>query len=197
MQLLAPLVEDCRRHAALVAGIDGWRDCREALRSCFARLKAELLERRLALLDQELARLHAQVEKLTMQRDAQRRGVDDLKQAIRDNGGDRLEQLAAEIRQKESEQQRRRNKAGLHAALLARIGETEPGDEAEFLAQRHALGNRAEEMRTRVAELENQEREEDFTFRKGREEHAALSAEMDSSCAARATSMRRRYASAT
>lgn len=180
VQLLAPLVEDCRRHAALVAGIDGWRDCREALRSCFARLKAELLERRLALLDQELARLHAQVEKLTMQRDAQRRGVDDLKQAIRDNGGDRLEQLAAEIRQKESEQQRRRNKAGLHAALLARIGETEPGDEAEFLAQRHALGNRAEEMRTRVAELENQEREEDFTFRKGREEHAALSAEMDS-----------------
>ena len=62
--LLTPLVEDGQRHQALVAEIENWRDGRDALQPYFARLKGELLERRLGLLAQDAARLDAQIERL-------------------------------------------------------------------------------------------------------------------------------------
>ncbi|TAJ93273.1 MAG: ATP-dependent exonuclease SbcCD, C subunit-like protein [Gammaproteobacteria bacterium] len=180
MALLTPLVDDCNRHAQLATEIEGWRSCRDSLRSCFARLKGELLDRRLSLLGQDWDRLNAQVKRLTGERDSGRRTVGDLERALRENGGDRLEQLAAEIRRNDAEQQQRRQKADRHTELLARIGETATKDEAAFLAQRQAVGDRGESLRARIAELNNREREEDFSFRKGREEHVALSVEIDS-----------------
>jgi len=180
VELLAPIVEGCREHGQLAAEIEGWRACREALRAHFAQLKVELLDRRLELLDGEWSRLDARVERLAADRDAQRRAVADLERALRENGGDRLEQLAAETRRLQEEGQRRRHKAERHTELLARVGETAPADEAAFLAQRQAIGERADSLRGRIADLHNREREEDFGFRKGREEHAALLEEIDS-----------------
>ncbi|MBK6905842.1 MAG: ATP-dependent exonuclease SbcCD, C subunit-like protein [Rhodocyclaceae bacterium] len=178
--LLSPLVEDCERHAALAAEIEGWRHCREALRAYFAQLKGELLERRVALLSEEGRRLDAQVKRLDDERTTQRQTIVNLERALRDNGGDRLEQMAADIRRHEAEREQRRQKADRHAALLSRIGEPTPTDETAFLAQRHAIGDRAESLRGRIAELDNREREDDYAFRKGRETHATLSEEIDS-----------------
>jgi uncharacterized protein YPO0396 len=180
VELLTPLVEDGRRHAGLVAEIQGWRDGREALRSYFAGLKGDLLDRRLALLADDAARLDAQIERAGTQRDADRAVVADLERALRDNGGDRLEQLAADIHRKEIEKADRQQKAERHAALLARLDETPPADDAAFLAQQRTIADRAESVRSRIADLSNRERDEDFAFRKGREEHGALSEEIAS-----------------
>jgi uncharacterized protein YPO0396 len=70
--------------------------------------------------------------------------------------------------------------ADRHAALLARIDEPPPADEAAFLAQQQGIASRADGLRERIADLDNREREEDFAFRKGREEHAALTDEIES-----------------
>jgi uncharacterized protein YPO0396 len=180
VELLGPLVEDGRRHAGLVAEIQGWRDGRDALRAYFAGLKGDLLDRRLALLADDAARLDAQIARATVQRDADRAVVADLERALRDNGGDRLEQLAGEIRRKEIDKAEREQKAGRHAALLARLDEAPPADDAAFLALQQTIAARAELLRSRIADLSNREREEDFAFRKGREEHAALSEEIAS-----------------
>ncbi|MGE0383238.1 MAG: ATP-binding protein [Gammaproteobacteria bacterium] len=180
VELLAPLVADGARHATLAAQIQVHRDGREALHAWFAGLKGELLDRRLALLAQDSARVEAQIARLAAQRDAGRTEAGELERALRDNGGDRLEQLAAEIRRKEIDKSDRQEKAGRHAALLARIGESPPDDETAFLAQRHAIGARAESLREQIADLGNREREEDFAFRKGREQHAALAGEIES-----------------
>jgi uncharacterized protein YPO0396 len=180
VELLVPLVDDGHRHAALIAQVQGWRDGRDALRPYFAGLKGELLDRRLALLADEAARLDAQIERLTGQRDTERGDVAQLERALRDNGGDRLEQLAAEIRRLGQDKAQRQHKADRHAALLGRIDEAPPPDEAAFLAQRQGIAARAESLRQRIADLDNREREEDFAFRKGREAHAALSEEIDS-----------------
>ncbi len=180
VDLLMPLVEDGARHQALVAEIQGWRDARAQLRPYFARLKGELLDRRLDLLAEEAARLDAQIERLDAQREAERVEVGHLERALRDNGGDRLEELAAEIRRLEGEKAQRQQKADRFQQLLARIDETAPTDEAGFLAQQQSITQRAEDLCVRIAELDNQEREEDFTFRKGREEHTALSEEIES-----------------
>ncbi len=180
VDLLTPLVADGRRHADLAEEIQGWRDGRDALRPYFARLKGELLDRRLALLAQDAERLDAQIERFRAQRESEQAEVANLERALRDNGGDRLEQLAAEIRRKQEEQAQRRQKAERYASLLGLIDEPPPQDEAAFLAQQQTIGARAESLRERIADLDNREREEDFAFRKGREEHAALSEEIDS-----------------
>lgn len=180
VDLLTPLVEDGQRHQALAAEIQGLREARDQLRPYFARLKGELLERRLALLVEEAARLDAQIERLDAAREAGRVEVGRLERALRDNGGDRLETLTAEIHRLEQEKVQRQRKADRFQVLLARIDEAAPTDEAGFLALQQSIAQRAEDLRSRIADLDNREREEDFAFRKGREEHAALSEEIDS-----------------
>lgn len=180
VELLAPLIEDGRRYQTLAAEIQNWREGREALRPYFARLKGELLDRRLALLSEDALRLDAQIERLDTQREADRIEVGRLERSMRDNGGDRLEELAADIRRLAHEKTQRQQKADRHAALLTRLDETPPADEAGFITQQQGIAKRAEGLRERIADLDNRQREEDFAFRKGREEHAELSAEIDS-----------------
>lgn len=178
--LLTPLVADCHAHRQLASDIDGWCACREALRPYFAGLKRALLDRRLEILEQDWNRFDAQVTRLERERDDRRENVARLDRDLRESGGDRLEFLAAEIRRKEDERQRRQEKAERHAALLAKLDAPAPDDEAAFLAQRETIVARAETARTRIAELENVLSEREFEFRKGREEHAALSVEIES-----------------
>jgi uncharacterized protein YPO0396 len=180
VDLLTPLVEDGARHRQLQAEIQDWREARDQLRPYFARLKGELLDRRLELLAQDTARLDAQITGLDTQREAERVEVGRLERALRDNGGDRLEELAAEIRRLEQEKVQRQQKSDRFQVLLARIEERAPADEAGFLALQQSIAQRAEGLRERVADLDNREREEDFAFRKNREEHAALSDEIES-----------------
>ncbi|MFA7665852.1 MAG: ATP-binding protein [Burkholderiaceae bacterium] len=180
IELLTPLMADGRRHGEIAAEIHGLREGRDALRPYFAGLKAALLERRLELLGQDAARLDARIDSLGQQRENTRIEQAMLERALRDNGGDRLEQLAADIQRLEAEKRQRHEKAAAHAELLARIDETPPGDEATFVIQRESIGERAENLRAEVAGFENDEREHEFTLRRGREEHEALTAEIDS-----------------
>lgn len=180
VDLLTPLVGDGQRHGQLSAEIQSWRDARDQLRPYFARIKGELLDRRLGLLEEEEARLDAQIDRLDVQREAERVDIGRLERALRDNGGDRLEELAAGIRCLEQDKAQCQKKADRFQELLARIDETAPTDEAGFVAQQQSITQRAEDLRERIAELDNREREEDFAFRKGREEHAVLSDEIES-----------------
>jgi len=180
VDLLTPLVADGERHRALVAEVQGWREARDQLRPYFARLKGELLDRRLGLLVEDATRLDAQIERMEAQRESERVEVSRLERALRDNGGDRLEELAAEVRRLEQEKEQRQQKAQRHQSLLARIDEPAPVDEAGFLTQQQGISQRAEGLRERLIDLDNREREEDFAFRRGREENAALTDEIES-----------------
>ena len=180
VELLTPLVEDGQRHNGLVAQIQRWREGRDALRAYFAGLKCELLERRLALLSDEAARIDTQIERLDAQRDAEITEVANLERALRDNGGDRLEQLAADIRRLSQERSQRQARADRYVALLGKVDEPAPVDASGFLIQQQAIATRADSLRERIADLHNREREEDFTFRKEREQHTALSDEITS-----------------
>ena len=180
VELLAPLVDDGRRHEALVGEVQRWRTGRDALRPYFARQKVELLDRRLALLAEQAIRIDTQIDRLDGLCDAERAELAKLERDLRDNGGNRLEELTSEIRRLESEKTQRTEKADRHAVLLGRIDGTPPVDESAFLAQQQTIATHAESLRQRIADLDNREREEDFAFRKGREEHAALSVEIES-----------------
>ncbi len=180
VELLTPLVSDCQRHSLLSSQADELRACREALKPYCAGLKLELLDKRIAAVAEEWERQNAQVKRLEELRDAQRITQDELKRSIADNGGDRLERLAVDIRAKELEQRTRQRKAERFAELTRVIGEKTCEDEAGFFGQRQRFLALAETARAREATLQNDLTEHGVNFRQGKQEHDELSVEITS-----------------
>ena len=180
VELLWPLVTDCERHSSLVSQVEELRACREALRPYFAGLKLGLLEKRIAGLADEWERQDAQVKRLEERKETQRTEEVDLKRNILENGGDRLERLADEIRKKDGERQAREHKAQRYTELVRAVGGNQVEGEPTFLAQRQSLSALAETAKEREAELQNELTEHTVLFRQGKQEHDALSAEINS-----------------
>ena len=180
VQMLTPLIADCERHSTSVAEVDSLRGCRDSLRPHFAGLKLGLVDKRLDLLAKERDRVEAQVHKLDAAHEAQGQQLDELKQAISDNGGDRLERLATEIRKKEQLRDARKTKAGRYAELAAVLGEPPATNADIFTVQRGQYQGLREETRDRDADLQNALTEHSVTLRQGRQEHAQQTAEIDS-----------------
>ncbi|MGR4868751.1 ATP-binding protein [Variovorax sp. LARHSF232] len=180
VNLLHPLVADCHRHAELAGEIENLRACREGLRVHFAGLKLGLLDKRLGLLDDEWQKVDGQARRLDDTCREQRERLDALKRAISDNGGDRLEALAADIRAKEQLRDARRTKADRYGELAAVLGEPAPHDEAAFIEQRSLFKGWRDDERTRDADLQNALTEHGVTLRQGKLEHDQLGAEIAS-----------------
>ncbi len=180
VQLLTPLMADCGRHSALLAEVDSLRACRDGLRPHFAGLKLGLLDKRLGLLADEWEREAAQEKKLAAAHEAHGQQIDELKQAISDNGGDRLERLAVEIRKHEQLRDARKNKAGRYADLASVLGAPLAADAATFAAQRVEYQSGREQLRNQDADLQNALTEHGVSLRQGKQEHDQLRAEIDS-----------------
>jgi len=180
VELLTPLVADCRRHSALETELEGLRGCRESLRSHFASLKLGLIDRRLGLLAEEWGHVNAQAQRLDAVYTEHGHQIDELKQAINDNGGDRLERLAAEIHRQEQLRDTRKIKAGRYAELASVLGESALAQTITFSAQRGKYQSWREEARNRDADLQNALTEHGVTLRQGKLEHEQQSAEIDS-----------------
>jgi uncharacterized protein YPO0396 len=180
VELLTPLVADCQRHGTLTKEADDFKCCRDALRGHFARLKLRLLDKRLAQLAGDWERFDSQVKRLEAHRDGHRARVDELKEAIKDNGGDRLERLAAEIKKKETLRDMRRSKAERYGQLTAVLGAPAASHAEAFSGQRHHFKALHTELRGRDADLQNALTEHEVALRQGKQEHEGLSAEIES-----------------
>ncbi len=180
VELLTPLMADADKHALLLALIEELRAQREGLRAYFANLKQALLDKRLSILGEEGDKLSAQVQRLEERRDAQRSEVDELKQAVEKNGGDRLERLKSDIRRMGLEHERRRSKTLRCQELLEKLGEIMATSEDLFLGQAHRLREAASHSHGQEAQFQNEEREKDFQFRQLRVDHGALNEELAS-----------------
>jgi len=180
MEWLTPLVADCERHDALSAELDALRHCRESLRAHFAALKLGLLDKRLGLLAEDWQRADAQARKLEAAHEEFGRQVDELKQAISDNGGDRLERLAADLRKKSLLRDTRKAKAARYGELAEVLGEPAVDDAASFANQRGKFQAWREDLRAHDAQTQNALTELGVTLRQGKQEHDQVSAEIDS-----------------
>jgi uncharacterized protein YPO0396 len=179
VELLTPLSNDCERHAHMAQEVTQLRRCREALRTHFAGLKLALLDQRLVHL-QEDERLDAHVKRHETRRDTQRLEVDEIKHAIAENGGDRLDRLLSEIKNKEALRDKRHAKAQRYTALTMQIGEQQADDEDAFLAQQHRLNELRQNARDAEARLNNLYAEHGLDFRQAKFTHDELKAEIQS-----------------
>ncbi len=178
--LLAPLVADGERHAALAAQIERLRGARDALKSWFAGLKAGLLDQRLAQLVDTLERHDSQIDRLAREQTEQNVQERELRRAVADNGGDHIERLALAIEQKEVEKGRRAEKAGRYDALRQALGLLAMHSAEDFLAQRQLCAPLREAAAQRDAGVQNELNEAGVAFAQGRQEHDELAAEIRS-----------------
>jgi len=178
VERLMPLVADCDRHARITEETDTLRACREALKPYFAGLKSDLLERRIDKLAEELVRLNAQIERLDEQKRTQQAEERELRRAIAENGGDRIERIADDIRLKEEEKVRRLTKAERYGELVRALALPIAGSAEDFLAQRREGKRLREETADREAVIQNEMNERGAEFAQLRVEHRQLGEEL-------------------
>ena len=180
IEQLKPLVADCDQHAALSSEIATLRRCRDALRGYFAGLKAALLEKRLEGLSGELERLAVQINSLTEKTRDQRAQRDGIKQAIAENGGDRIETLAKEIASKRLIKGDRKGKAEQYGRIAHQVGLPDAAEAETFLQNRHALVTESDTARARTADLQNSITDETVILRQAKSQHSEICQEINS-----------------
>lgn len=177
---LEPLVADADRHAALAAELGDLRSCREALRPWFAELKSVLLTERITRLDGDIERYELRISRLTEECRASAAQRDEIRQAIHDNGGDRIERLKEEIRQLEERQAERRRRADAYLALAQQLDLADTPDETRFLANRGEAERALATLDGGEAEIQNRMTEADVALRSQQEERGRLEEELAS-----------------
>lgn len=178
--LLTPLVADCDRHAQVQAHIDTQRASRDALRAHFAGLKLALLDERIAQLADALASDHTKVQVLEADKARQQTQERELRAAIAQSGGDRIAQLEEAMARSQAESTRRKAHAARYDALRQPLGLLQVGNAQELLTQQQACQSMREVEGARSNDLRNEEVEQGAALHQGRQEHAALAAEIDS-----------------
>ena len=177
---LAPIVADCESHAALSGQLNVLKSCRDALRAYFAGHKCELLDKRIAGLESDLDRLG---ERLSALRDRHRdRSTqrDQIKQAIIENGGDRIAGLDREIEAKSVIAAERRQRADGYARLAGQIGVEAPRDADRFIENQGLVRTEIEGAETHQVNAQNRHMERTITFRGLRVERESLDVEIAS-----------------
>ena len=177
---LAPLVADGDAHTTLSSGRQELLACREVLHPWFASQKLDLLVKRLAGLDGDLTRIAARIAKDVEQRNRQRAERDDLKRAIADNGGDRIERIKQEIAAQQREKDERLRRARQYDDLAAAIDMPGVSDVDGFLANQGAFAAATEAAEAGRAENQNALTETSVEFRDLKTQHAELASELAS-----------------
>ena len=178
---LAPLVADGDAHAALSSGRQELLACREVLHPWFAGQKLDLLVKRLAGLDSDLARAAARIAKDVEQQSRQRAERDDLKRAIADNGGDRIERIKKEIAAQQREKDERLRRSRQYDDLAAAIDMPGASDIDGFLANQSAFAQaRKTAEEDGRADSQNALTETSVEFRDLKTQHEELASELAS-----------------
>lgn len=180
VQLLTPLVDDCEKHTQLQANILQLRACRDALEAYFSSIKARLLQIRIDSLTQESERLVGQISQLEDKRDTQRAEEQELRRAIADNGGDRIERLDIELKQKDEERVRRWNKRQQYAKLTQTLALPVVQNSDDFVEQSRLREQQREAAAEREVAVQNELNELGVDFARTRRDYDALVQEINS-----------------
>ncbi|MDT3679247.1 MAG: SbcC/MukB-like Walker B domain-containing protein [Burkholderiaceae bacterium] len=180
IEKLTPLAADCASYRTRQTQIVILETDRDALPVYFAARKVALLDERRIELDTQFHRLDAEVTRLQNLRHEQSRSVLDLDTALRDNGGDRLGQLKAEIEALGREHKQKRQKANEYETLLERVGQQLPIDAEAFRVQHASIAAHIDALEEQGASLRTEASEIGYQIRALGEQENALVREVDS-----------------
>ena len=177
---LTPLVADGARYRELLGQVEQLRGCREALRPWFAELKGALLEKRGTLLKAELDKLDERLSQLQADKRRQALRRDEITQAIAANGGNRIEQIKADIAREQDARDTRMRRAAQYDALAAKVGLHGASDGGTFEANRRAIDSGRQACAAERDDFQNRLTEAGVTVRELGRQHGVLTAELES-----------------
>ena len=180
IELLEPLIFDCDKHLEAATRVEDLIGTRISLRPWFALQKLGLLEHRLNTLAADVERNARKRLQLIDQRDTCRFRCDDLRRAISENGGDRLDTIDSEISQASGERDKRKAEAKRFEDALSKLDKPMPIDDNEFLALQAQIGLEHNLQKEQEADLDNRKTDANVALRGRRDEHDVLSAEIES-----------------
>ena len=180
IERLTPLVEDGEARAALSREALELRDCREALSPFFALHKKRLLKKRLNHLDDEHERTGRKIDALERARREQMGDRDDLKRAIAENGGDRLERIRADIDRLSREKDKRRKQADRYGALVQTLGLKPVSERGDFDDNARTIRERKLSLERTEADIQNRRTDAEVAFRELKTAHDLLDEELES-----------------
>jgi uncharacterized protein YPO0396 len=118
---LTPLVHNCNAHAQLTASAAESERLRAALPAWIAQKKQGLLEDMIARFNLDILRLEDEARQQQTAIDQYHGQLSDLKQAIADNGGRRIEEIKGLISQLEKERERRKKAYDEYASACQQL----------------------------------------------------------------------------
>jgi len=183
IERLTPLVANCNLYQEIEQQVSRWRSNREALSPFFAHHKEKLLTQRINQLQTAQQRIESRLVRLQKRHNEQFRERDQIKQAISQNGGDRLQQLTTEIEEKQQEKQQREQRAArycelAHALELNHSQQIERNEQfIDNQSQLHQLQDRALQQDDA---LQNQLTENGVALHQQKEQHQSLERELNS-----------------
>lgn len=180
IELLAPIVTECQRHNEIRSQQEQRRELREALKPYFLKMKLELLETRIAGLSEDWQRQNAQIEKLDEKLSLTRIEESDLKRCIAENGGDRIELITNQIKQKEIERDSRKQKAARYADIVKLLAISPAADGDAFIEQKHQFQEMQSDIESNEANIQNELTEASVEFQRQKEEYLLLESEIKS-----------------
>ena len=177
---LTPLVQDCDQREALANEVEALRASRDALRPWFAGKKRALLARRIANLEAELEKLAQRIATAEEMRNRQMADRDAIRQAVAENGGDRIESIKRDIEDKRALKEERAQRAARYDERAARLGLAGAIDGDAFLSNQAAIRDARDAAGAALAEAQNGLTEAGVVLRQLQEEHGELEAEIQS-----------------
>ena len=180
IEQLTPLSADCDRHQLLQHQVEQLRGCRDMLRPWFAHLKGELLEKRIDLLQSDLDNLANRLARLQEEKRGQAQRRDEMTHAIAANGGNRIEQIKADIARLQDMKDERARRAGQYDALAAAVGLPAAADAGLFAANRRAIEDGQAGCIAQRDDFQNRLTEAGVSLRELGRQYGDLTAELDS-----------------
>ena len=178
IERLSPLVADCKKHATLTEEKIDLRDCREALTPFFALHKRRLYKNRSKLLTDEQDRLERKIGSLELSRRDRMGRRDELKRAIAENGGDRLERIRADMDRLTLEKDKRQGQADRYASLADGLPMKPVESREDFDDNARIIRDQREALSRTEAEIQNHRTDVEVAFRELKSAHDALEREL-------------------
>jgi uncharacterized protein YPO0396 len=180
VERLRPLIIDLDRHAEVLMQREQLRDCRDGLRLYFATLKAGLLEKRLKNLFEEYKRVAGRILQLQEQHSQQYTERDTFRQAIAENGGDRIERLKTDIKLLDEKKRSRIYKSEEYHSLAKQLSIPSVDSLESFLNNRKNIGEKLCLFDSQEAELQNKRTEAEVELVAIRDKHKKVTDELTS-----------------
>lgn len=180
VERLQPLNKDLGKHQQNTEKRQHLSACRDGLKSYFTTIKTELLQQQISELEEKQQWIQVRVEKTETLYTHQQSERDHVRQAIAQNGGDRLQQLKNDIALHTSEKQKRQQRADSYAQLANKLDLQPVYNKEDFLNNQQNVKQQLEGFAVAESELQNVLTEHTVELQTLRNQHHELSDDIDS-----------------